>query len=144
LDVLCEPVPAQSELDAGSPLAGKRIVIVEDDDDGREVLGLILREARVELQSFDCASDAYNYLVHASVSEQPDALISDIAMPDEDGYAFIRRVRDLEGHEHRPHLMALALDLVLAGGGSCASPEGGPSTSTSPSPSTPTGCCAPW
>jgi signal transduction histidine kinase/ActR/RegA family two-component response regulator len=109
LDVLCEPVPAQSELDAGSPLAGKRIVIVEDDDDGREVLGLILREARVELQSFDCASDAYNYLVHASVSEQPDALISDIAMPDEDGYAFIRRVRDLEGHEHRPHLMALAL-----------------------------------
>jgi len=109
LDVQCEPAPAQSELDDASPLAGKRIVIVEDDADGREVLGLILREARVELQSFDCASDAYNYLVHASVSEQPDALISDIAMPGEDGYAFIRRVRDLEGHEHRPHLMALAL-----------------------------------
>src|SRR5215207_3500450 len=31
------------------------------------------------------------------------------AMPDEDGYAFIRRVREMEGGEHRPHVVALAL-----------------------------------
>jgi CheY-like chemotaxis protein len=92
-----------------SPLAGKRVVIVEDDDDGREVLGLILREARVDLHSFDRAAKAYDYIAHLADSEQPDVLISDIAMPDEDGYEFIRRLRRLEGREHRPHLVALAL-----------------------------------
>lgn len=94
---------------APSPLAGKRVVIVEDDDDGREVLGLILREAQVDLRSFDRAAKAYDYIAHAAGGELPDVLISDIAMPDEDGYEFIRRLRRLEGREHRPHLVALAL-----------------------------------
>jgi PAS domain S-box-containing protein len=92
-----------------SPLAGKRIVIVEDDADGREALGLILRGARAELHSFDRAASAYDYLMHAPPDQQPDALISDIAMPDEDGYAFIHRVREMEGSEQRPHVVALAL-----------------------------------
>jgi PAS domain S-box-containing protein len=100
-------VPAAG--DAQAPLAGKRIVIVEDDADGREVLGLILRGAQAELHAFDRAATAFDYLAHAAPDEQPDALISDIAMPDEDGYAFIRRVRAMEGDEHRPHIVALAL-----------------------------------
>ncbi|HUG23946.1 hybrid sensor histidine kinase/response regulator [Piscinibacter sp.] len=94
---------------AGSSLAGKRVVIVEDDNDGREVLGIILRGAKMELQSFDRAASAYEYLAQAPADQQPDAMISDIAMPDEDGYAFIRRVREMEDHRHRPHLVALAL-----------------------------------
>ena len=105
-----ESRPQEEGAGAGrSPLAGKRIVIVEDDADGREALSLILRSAQAELQSFDCAAAAYDYLSHTPPQEQPDALISDIAMPGEDGYAFIRRVRGLEGGEHRPHIVALAL-----------------------------------
>jgi signal transduction histidine kinase/ActR/RegA family two-component response regulator len=100
------PLPSSS---SASPLAGKHIVIVEDDDDGREVLGLILRGAHVVLHSFDRAAAAYDYLAHLPGGEQPDALISDIAMPGEDGYAFIRRVRELEGGQHRPRIVALAL-----------------------------------
>ncbi|HMC14697.1 MAG TPA: ATP-binding protein [Albitalea sp.] len=109
------PQPAPSEPDAeppapdGHPLAGKRIVIVEDDPDGREVLALILGEARVELRSFDRAATAFDYLARLAPGEQPDALISDIAMPDEDGYAFIRRLRQMERGQQRPHLIALAL-----------------------------------
>lgn len=108
-EALCEDAAPAGAQPADSPLAGKRIVIVEDDDDGREVLGLILRNAQVELQSFNRAAAAYEYLAHASEGERPDALISDIAMPDEDGYHFIRRVREMEGGEHRPHIVALAL-----------------------------------
>jgi CheY-like chemotaxis protein len=108
-EAVCEDAMGPGTQPADSPLAGKRIVIVEDDDDGREVLGLILRNAHVELQSFDRAAAAYEYLAHASEGERPDALISDIAMPDEDGYAFIRRVREMEGGEHRPRVVALAL-----------------------------------
>jgi PAS domain S-box-containing protein len=107
--VLDEPDAPQLAPDAPSPLAGKRIVIVEDDADGREALSLILRSAQAELHSFDSAAAAYNYLSQTAPQEQPDALISDIAMPGEDGYAFIRRVRRLEGGEHRPHIVALAL-----------------------------------
>jgi len=106
--LLLQRMPAH-EPGEEAPLAGKRIVIVEDDADGREVLGLILRGAKAELHSFDRASTAFEYLAHAAPEEQPDALISDIAMPDEDGYAFIRRVRAMEGDEHRPHMVALAL-----------------------------------
>ncbi|MBW8831748.1 MAG: response regulator [Burkholderiales bacterium] len=106
---ISEKVAQKSAGGDRSALKGKRIVIVEDDEDGREMLGLILRGADVELQSFDRARDAFEYLVHASAEEQPDALISDIAMPDEDGYAFIKRVRKLEGREHRPRIVALAL-----------------------------------
>jgi PAS domain S-box-containing protein len=109
LDCVGDDPAAQSEGGSTVQLAGKRIVIVEDDDDGREVLGLILRGAQVELHSFDRAAKAYDYLAHAPADEQPDALISDIAMPDEDGYAFIRRVRKMEGEQHRPHVLALAL-----------------------------------
>lgn len=105
----CADEPQEAQAHASSPLAGKRVVIVEDDDDGREVLGIILRGARVQLQSFSRAAQAYEYLAHVPVDERPDALISDIAMPGEDGYSFIRRVRELEGGEHRPHLTALAL-----------------------------------
>jgi signal transduction histidine kinase/ActR/RegA family two-component response regulator len=109
LNVLERGTGPEADLRAGSPLAGKRVVIVEDDDDGREVLGLILREAQVDLHSFDRAAKAYEYIAHVRGGEQPDVLISDIAMPDEDGYEFIRRLRRLEGREHRPHLVALAL-----------------------------------
>lgn len=100
---------ALQDPESSSPLAGKKIVIVEDDEDGREVLGLILRGAQVELQSFENAAAAYEYLAHASADQQPDALISDIAMPGEDGYAFIRRVREMEGSRHRRRVAALAL-----------------------------------
>lgn len=101
-----ESLPAAGQ---ASPLAGKRIVIVEDDADGREALGLILRGANVDLRSFDRAASAYDYLARVPPSERPDALISDIAMPEEDGYAFIRRVRQMEGDSRRPRLVALAL-----------------------------------
>lgn len=92
-----------------SALAGKRVLVVEDDPDGREILELLLRDAQVEPRSFDRAAGAFEHLAHAPAGEQPDALISDIAMPDEDGYAFIHRVREMEVRLQRPRMVALAL-----------------------------------
>ncbi len=103
------PAQATAPEDGSADLAGKRILIVEDDDDGREILESILREAHARPRSFARAAGAYDFLAHAPPAELPDALISDIAMPDEDGYDFIRRVRALEGDEHRQRLVALAL-----------------------------------
>lgn len=107
-DHLADDVPAATGT-RDAPLSGKRLVIVEDDDDAREILELVLREAQVDLRSFSRSADAFEYLAQASPHEQPDALISDIAMPDEDGYAFMRRVREMETAQGRPRLLALAL-----------------------------------
>lgn len=109
-DRLADEVPAAAASGAhDAPLVGKRVVIVEDDDDAREILELVLRDAQVELRSFSRSAQAYDYLAQASPHEQPDALISDIAMPDEDGYSFMRRLRALEAREGRPRLLTLAL-----------------------------------
>ncbi|RZI84859.1 MAG: hybrid sensor histidine kinase/response regulator [Rubrivivax sp.] len=108
-DHLADDLPVSTGAAGASPLSGKRLVIVEDDDDAREILELVLREAQVDLRSFSRSADAFEYLAQAAPHEQPDALISDIAMPDEDGYAFMRRVREMESAQGRPRLLALAL-----------------------------------
>lgn len=93
---------------ADGPLAGRRILVVEDDDDSREMLELILRATSAELVSFESARRAYDYIASLPEDERPDAVVSDIAMPDEDGYTFMRRVRQLTGHDHH-RLLALAV-----------------------------------
>ncbi|AKJ30619.1 chemotaxis protein methyltransferase CheR [Caldimonas brevitalea] len=90
-------------------LARKRIVVVEDDLDGREILSFILTDQHAELISFDRAAPAFRYLAELPPQQRPDALISDIAMPDEDGYSFIRRWREEEARLGVPRLPAVAL-----------------------------------
>ena len=113
LVTLVAAAPASAEPDwphdDAKTLQGHRIMIVEDDDDGREALGLILKDHGAELLSFSEAGSAYEYLAYSPASELPHALVSDIAMPREDGYEFIRRVRALEQQRHRPRMLALAL-----------------------------------
>ena len=73
-------------------LVGVRVLIAEDDADGRQVLVLILEiaGARVEgVASVRAALSAFDGL-------RPDVLISDVGMPGEDGYALIRHVRARE------------------------------------------------
>lgn len=108
-DRLAEDLPDPSSTVDGESLSGKRMIVVEDDDDAREILELVLQSAHVDLRSFSRSADAYAYLAGTSPAEQPHALISDIAMPDEDGYAFMRKVRALEASSGRPRLLALAL-----------------------------------
>jgi CheY-like chemotaxis protein len=72
-------------------LADLVVLIVDDDDDCRELLATLLesRHARVI-----CASSAQEALARARDS-LPHVVISDIAMPGEDGYSFMRQLRSL-------------------------------------------------
>ena len=73
------------------PLDGVRIVLAEDDDDSREALRLAL-EARGA--SVRCVGDGAAAL--AAIREQPpDVVVSDIAMPGEDGHEFLKKLRAL-------------------------------------------------
>lgn len=103
------PAPASPAHPQRHLLAGKQAVIVEDDPDGREILQFILREHGVQVCAFDRSLSAYSYLSEQAPQGRPDVLISDIAMPDEDGYGFLRRWRAQEARQGWRRLPALAL-----------------------------------
>jgi two-component system CheB/CheR fusion protein len=90
-------------------LAGRTVLVVENDIGMREALADMLRESGALVGTADSASMGF-----ALVRElRPEVLICDIAMPDEDGHAFIRRVRAL-GEARGGDTPALALT-ALAG-----------------------------
>jgi len=76
------------------PLAEKRILIVEDDADSREVLQLFLEQSGAIVLSADSARAATEILNRRS-NGLPDLIISDLAMPEEDGYSLISRIRQM-------------------------------------------------
>ena len=70
-----------------------KLLVVDDDADARELLSMILQEAEAEVTTAGSANEA----LAAFEQQRPDVLVSDIGMPDGDGYSLIRRVRLLEG-----------------------------------------------
>lgn len=72
-------------------LGGLRILVVEDDPDARELVAAILEDAGAVVQSAESAAAGFAALQ----AFRPQLLVSDIGMPDEDGYSLIRRVRAL-------------------------------------------------
>jgi CheY-like chemotaxis protein len=65
--------------------------VVDDDGDARDLLATVLLQRSAEVFVAECAAEAFDLVQR----ELPHALISDIAMPEEDGYMLIGRVRAL-------------------------------------------------
>jgi CheY-like chemotaxis protein/two-component sensor histidine kinase len=72
-------------------LRGSRILVVDDEEDARDVLRHILSERGAEVTACASAGEALDVIQRLL----PHALISDIGMAGEDGYEFIRKVRML-------------------------------------------------
>jgi CheY-like chemotaxis protein len=70
-------------------LDGIRVLIVDDEADARDVMGQALGECGADIAMASGATDALDILAHADI----DVLLADLAMPDEDGYSLIRRIR---------------------------------------------------
>jgi signal transduction histidine kinase/CheY-like chemotaxis protein len=69
-------------------LKGIRVLVVDDDADSCELLRRVLVECEAEVRTAGSASEAL-----ALLAEPFDILVSDIGMPDLDGYEFLRRLR---------------------------------------------------
>ena len=76
------------------PLAGRSLLVLEDDEDSRQVFEMVLRREGAQVQAVGSVAEA----MHVLENWVPDAIISDIGLPNQDGYEFIRRVRELHGH----------------------------------------------
>lgn len=75
-------------------LDGIKVLVVEDDQDSREVLQLFLEQSGAKVESAESAAEAWKLLTESD-DEAPDVIVSDLAMPVEDGYSFISRIRHL-------------------------------------------------
>jgi PAS domain S-box-containing protein len=76
------------------PLSGVKVLVVDDDADAREAVSMALAQCGARTAAVSSAREGWQMLTEF----QPDVLVSDIGMPGEDGYAFIRRVRSSGGH----------------------------------------------
>ncbi len=97
------PTPDRSVLDA-TVLNRMRVLVVDDDAATREVIADVLGQAGADVRLAQSSAEAMKAIGEFS----PELLLCDIAMPDEDGYAFIRRVRAL-GAARSGNVPALAL-----------------------------------
>jgi CheY-like chemotaxis protein len=76
---------------AGPRLARLKLLVVDDEEDARTLLEEILSEYGAVVECASCVEDAIELFSRF----RPDVLVSDVAMPDIDGFEFIERVRRL-------------------------------------------------
>jgi signal transduction histidine kinase/CheY-like chemotaxis protein len=70
-------------------LSGVRVVVVDDDADARSLATAMLLDQGCDVREAGCASEAYELFENF----QPHVLVTDLAMPGEDGVSLLRRVR---------------------------------------------------
>ncbi|MCT7951181.1 PAS domain S-box protein [Ancylothrix sp. C2] len=89
---------------SGALLTGLQVLVLDDDTDSRDYITAVLEEAGAVVQT---AADVDAAII-SLCRVKPDVLVSDIGMPGQDGYTFIRRVRALEAG-WRGNIPAVAL-----------------------------------
>ena len=85
-------------------LDGLRVLVVDDEADGREAIAKVLELRGAEVVAAANVREALALLK----SSPPDVLVSDIGLPEQDGYDLIRLVRELDDDQGR-HVPAIAL-----------------------------------
>ena len=96
-------------LDPGA-LDGAELLVVDDEQDTRELVATILESAGAHVRIATSAAEA----MEALREQVPDAIVSDIGMPGEDGYSLIQRIRDGADEKTR-FVPALALTAYARG-----------------------------
>jgi PAS domain S-box-containing protein len=86
-------------------LEGRRVLVVDNDADGREVVAMILVQQGAEVQTAPSTAEALNVLE----TWRPDVLISDIGMPDQNGYTLLETLREREQASGERPVPAIAL-----------------------------------
>jgi signal transduction histidine kinase/CheY-like chemotaxis protein len=76
---------------ADNSLDGLRVLLVDDEPEARQIISTVILRTGAEVKTCQSAHEAL-----AKLAEwKPDVILSDIAMPEQDGYSFIRQVRSL-------------------------------------------------
>ena len=103
------PLPTGHSLlakESGAPpeLHGLRVLVVDDEEDARDMLRTLLESCGAQVRVASSVEEG----LHELTCEPPDVLLSDIGMPGQDGYTFMERVRKLP-RERGGNVSAVAL-----------------------------------
>jgi PAS domain S-box-containing protein len=99
-----------AELQLPAELVGLKVLVVDDEADGRELVQAVLERAGAVVSLASSVVEALD----AIRVQRPDAIVSDIGMPGEDGYAFIQKLRALP-REEGGRIPAVALTAFARG-----------------------------
>jgi PAS domain S-box-containing protein len=83
-------------MDEALSLEGVSVLAVDDQEEARELLVQTLSEYGAQVTAVSSGAEALAFLSNLPGGKRPDALILDIAMPEEDGYTVLNKVRALE------------------------------------------------
>jgi CheY-like chemotaxis protein len=86
-------------------LKGKKILVVDDESDTRDYISFVLEESGAIVMTGKSVTEA----IEIYQQFQPDILISDIGMPEEDGYSLIQQLRLIETQQGKKQMPAIAL-----------------------------------
>jgi CheY-like chemotaxis protein len=91
-----QPRPPMTDAEAVPPtpveLTGTEVLFVDDDEETRGLIALILEQLGARVTTVASVDDALDAIRHRC----PDVLVSDIGLPGRDGYELIRVVREME------------------------------------------------
>ncbi|MDQ9170474.1 ATP-binding protein [Oxalobacteraceae bacterium R-40] len=93
-------------------LQGLRILLVDDQEEARESLSMVLAASGANVYTAASSGEIFEWLNSIPTEQFPNVIISDIAMPIEDGYTVLRKLRTWKGNKEEPPLQrvpALAL-----------------------------------
>ena len=80
----------------GAPsLDGVWVLVVDDETDARELVATLLQQCGAKVTPVGSADDALNVVMLGESGRRPDVVVSDVSMPEVDGYELMRRVREL-------------------------------------------------
>jgi signal transduction histidine kinase len=88
------PIAAYGFETSSPPLDGLRVLVLDQDADGRELLRTVLQHRGAVVRTADSVGDA----LEALEAWRPDVLVSDSAAPEHDSYALVRKVQSLDAH----------------------------------------------
>ncbi|HEX8409111.1 MAG TPA: ATP-binding protein [Thermoanaerobaculia bacterium] len=84
-------------------LRGLRVLVIDDQELTRTLVAAIFRRASAEVQSASSVREGLEHFAEA----QPDVVVCDLAMPEQDGFAFVRAVRALPAESNAVPIVAL-------------------------------------
>jgi PAS domain S-box-containing protein len=89
------PREAMPGVDRVASLAGVHVLVVEDDADAREIVARTVTDAGAQVTAASSAPEAMAFLSGVEPAAWPDVIVTDIGLPDTDGYALLEDVRQL-------------------------------------------------
>jgi CheY-like chemotaxis protein len=103
--------PPSTKAPASRRLSGIHVLVVDDQEDARDLVATVLEGAGARVSQASSAIAAMAILSSAAIA----VIVSDVGMPGEDGYSFLKRVRSSADSPRTRGLPALALTAYARG-----------------------------